>query len=159
MATANLHPRLRRKLALVIGNNAYSDPVNRLMDSVSNAEELSKLLETIGFDVIKRVNAESKDMLDGFKELRKKLKRDDMIFVYFSGHIYPINSSNYLIPVNDSQLASDPDVEDFALNIGRNVTRLIEDGSPYAAIFVLDFCGPYSLKRPRTSICEREEAI
>ena len=151
MATANDQLQSGRKLALVIGNDTYTQPANRLKTSVANADQLSERLAKIGFEVAKHTDVRTEEFSNAFKTLRNSVENDDMILFYFSGHAYQVNNHNYLIPTDDHHLAHSLDVETSAISIDSHIKRLLKEKRPSAAVFVLDCSKPYVLHRPHKS--------
>lgn len=154
MATAISDSQIRRKLALIIGNSAYSRSSNRLNDSLKNTDRLGRQLENIDFKVTKLHNGNSDDLLNAFTALRKKIRDGDIILLYYTGHACQIDNRNYLIPTDDAQIDSYRDVENFGLNIGANLNRFWEKNQPYAIFIVLDCNRTYSFKETQVSGCK-----
>ena len=154
MATSNPDSHTRRKLALVIGNGTYSEPSNKLKDSLNNADLLSKQLRDIDFEVTKLTDTDSEDLLNAFTALRKKVRNDDLILFYFSGHAYQVNGNNYLIPRDGAEMDTLRDVENFGLNIDANLKRLLEKARPFAVVVILDCNRSYLLRGARGAGCK-----
>jgi len=77
--------------AIVIGNNAYSDPKQvwrPLKTAINDAEAVAKLLkENYGFsdvDLIK--NGTRRRILSALNDLRARVKKEDSVLVYYAGH-------------------------------------------------------------------------
>jgi uncharacterized caspase-like protein len=153
MATSNKNPTPRRKLALIIGNNNYSRPSNRLNQSINNANDLNDLLKSINFNVTMYTDGNAEMMLK-ITNFAKTIKDGDLVLFYFSGHGYQVKDKNYLIPVDDAEIESDKDVEDIAINVERTFERLVERNPSYVTIFILDCCRPYLLKNARAPNCK-----
>jgi uncharacterized caspase-like protein len=153
MAASNKNSSLRRKLALIIGNDNYNQSCNRLKHSINNANDLSDLLNRIGFHVTIVCNVSKREMTMSIIDFANVISNDDLIFFYFSGHGYH-NGENYLLPVDDVNIKTDSDFDDFAVNFELILTRLIQKNLPYVTIFILDCCRPYSLESPSTSNCK-----
>jgi uncharacterized caspase-like protein len=154
MATSNRNPTSRRKLALIIGNDDYSQPCNKLDQCTNNISDLNDLLETINFDVSPYCNLTRRQMKSRVTEFSKKINNGDLIFFYFSGHGYQCDNKNYLIPVDDEGIEIDKDAEDFATNFKRILEELVIKDRTYVAIFILDCWKPYLLKDARASDCK-----
>jgi uncharacterized caspase-like protein len=154
MATATTDLQSRRKIALIIGNSEYTDPSNKRTVSVTNAVKLAKKLKSLGFNVTKHENVKSDMFFDVFSTFRKTVKNDDMILIYFSGHTYQVNDNTYLLPIDDADIDSDVDVENFSLNIRSNLNRLLQQAKPYATFVILDYYHTYRLKRTSRATCK-----
>ena len=144
MAASNPTSSFQRKLALIIGNNNYCLPSNRLKTAENNARDLSDSLRKIDFDVTTACNLSKRQMVDRVIDFAKTIRNNDLIFFYFCGHGYQANGDNYLIPIDDSYIKNNDDLEDFAVNFQLVLTRLSKMHSS-AAIFVVDYYPPYTL--------------
>jgi len=140
----------RRKLALTIGNGNYTQRVNKLDQSVKNANDLANSLKTINFEVTRENNI-PKEIMKRIQEFTDKIMDGDLILVYFSGHSYQVKNNNYLIPTDDARIDTDDDVETFGSNAERIVDRLIREKPSCVAILILDCYRPYVLKSASTS--------
>jgi len=96
-----------QRIALVIGNADYLDGSN-LKNPVNDAEDLSKVLRHLGFEVILKTNLSQQKMETVVSEFGQKLSRDkDTVgLFYFSGHGVQHNGKNYLIPIGGMALNS-----------------------------------------------------
>ncbi|CAF3427295.1 unnamed protein product [Rotaria socialis] len=150
MKTDQKNSSPRRKLALIIGNDNYNVLHNKLNHSINNARDLSDVLKKIDFDVTMHIDVDS-EMMVTIKSFSKTINDGDIILFYFSGHGYEVSGKNYLIPVDDTRIKTDIDVEDIGISVQSIVERLIERNSSYVTIFIFDCCPPYWLKPPRTS--------
>lgn len=135
-----------RKLALIIGNDNYSRPENRLSQSMKNVNGLSDLLKTINFQVKISVNSNKHQMETDIHDFSEMINNGDLILFYFSGHGYQVNGKNYLIPVDDNRIKTNRDVEDFAISVESLLTHLIKRNPSYATILILDCCRLYLLR-------------
>lgn len=133
----------RRKLALIICNDHYSEPNNTLRHSLANGRKLRDELTTIGFIVTLHENIEN-DMMLEIKTFAKNAMKNDLVLFYYSGLSCQIDNKNYLINVQERELETNT-VEDYSANVERILERLVErngdDTSPlYVTLFILD-CG------------------
>ena len=146
----------QRKLALIIGNDSYSQPSNKLDQSVKNAKELGRLLETIEFQVrIKdNVKSESSKTIKPFVD-EFNIKADDLVLFYFLGHACQHDGTNWLIPTDDSRIGDINDVELFGSRVSRIFNELSgPNDSPCTVIGILDCCRPYNFTKGTTSVSE-----
>ena len=75
----------RRRMALVIGNQAYA--VAPLENPVKDAEAVARLLESkLGFQVALRRNLTRKELNREVQTFAQGLRPDDEVFVYYAGH-------------------------------------------------------------------------
>jgi uncharacterized caspase-like protein len=138
------------KLAMVIGNDDYNERHNKLTHSIYNANDLSDSLNKIGFDVTLHTDPEIQ-MMKLIRNFAKTINDGDLILFYFSGHGYQLNGKNYLIPVYDTIIQNETDVEEFAIDIEQILTLLAERNPSYVTIIILDCCRSYKLKDASTS--------
>ncbi len=155
MATSNQNLFNRRKLALIIGNDNYHRKENKLRNSVKSTEELSALLNEINFDVTMCKNISQEDeMMEIIKKFKSKIKLDDLVFFYFSGHGYQTDNKNYLIPTHDERIDGDENVAVFGIDTERILERLQENKLQCVTILILDCCRPYVLNNKSTPNCK-----
>jgi uncharacterized caspase-like protein len=127
----------QRRVALVIGNGAYSG-VTPLPNPTRDAAALENLLLASGFDVVRRLeNARLIEMRRALRDFSAEVAGAEIAMVYFAGHGIEVNGSNYLIPI-DAILERDIDVEDEALPLER-VSQILEPAKRLRLV-VLDAC-------------------
>lgn len=86
-------------MALVIGNNAYEN-VPQLQKAVNDAEAISQELAKLGFDVVSAENVGHRAISRALVELENKIESGDTALIYFAGHGFAVEGSNYLLPVD-----------------------------------------------------------
>lgn len=151
MAVSKDCSSIRRKLALVIGNDMYKKSSNRLNYAVNNANDLSALLKTMNFEVTTLTNMDKKSLTNTVIDFPKSVNDGDLVLLYYSGHACQAENKNYFIPIDDSRIEKDSDIEDFSVNIERAIARLVERNPSYLTIIILDCDKPYSLKKESVS--------
>lgn len=131
-----------RRTALVIGNSDYSS--SPLKNPVNDAEDLAKLLNAHGFEVLLRRNVTEKQMKHAVLEFGEKLKRGGVGLFYYAGHGMQVKGRNYLIPVGSS-VASESDVEFEAMDAARVLGKM-EEAENSINLVILDACrnNPFS---------------
>ena len=89
-----------RRLALVVGNDAYPD--SPLRNAVNDARAVAAALEDVGFTVTKVENASRARMTGVIGDFAADLSGDDVALFYFAGHGVQVGDSpeNYLIPTD-----------------------------------------------------------
>src|SRR5579862_7886551 len=88
-----------RRLALIIGNNAYPD--RALVNAVNDAQAIKASLDSLGFnDVRMKLNATLQQIEESVEDFVAAVKPGDVALFYYSGHGIQINEQNYLIPVD-----------------------------------------------------------
>src|SRR5713226_6502017 len=71
-----------QRVALVIGNSAYKD--SPLANPVNDATDIAKVLQQVGFKVILRRNAGTRDMRQAIREFGAELRRAEVGLFYFA---------------------------------------------------------------------------
>jgi hypothetical protein len=131
----------QRRVALVIGNNAYPD--KPLHNAINDATAVSDVLKRIGFDVETRLNATLLDTDRAIEQFVDRIRPGDVALFYFSGHGVQINEQNYLIPIDfQAKTAADARHASYAL---QHVQENIEEAGAELQILILDACrdNPY----------------
>ena len=89
-----------RRVALVIGNNAYA--VAPLVNPVNDAKAMAVALERSGFSVILKTDARQHELLAALREFGNRLKEGGpgtAGLFYFAGHGMQIKGRNFLVPI------------------------------------------------------------
>lgn len=107
------------RVALVIGNSGYA--MGRLPNSTADAELMAKTLSSVGFDVIKLLDADAPRMRQAFVEFGRRLSakdagKDPVGLFYYAGHAVQVQGQNYLIPLG-ADIRSEQEVPLQALNL------------------------------------------
>jgi hypothetical protein len=90
---------LEKRVALVIGNNAYKDAP--LTNPVNDAKAMAEALQRAGFTVMLRTDISHREFLVSLREFGDTLRRagnQGVGLFYFAGHGMQIKGRNYLIP-------------------------------------------------------------
>lgn len=131
-----------KRLALVIGNAEYGSK-NPLKNPVNDANLMEGTLQSLGFKVIKKLNANLADMKAVIREFSQQMKNYNVALFYYAGHGIQVSENNYLIPT-DAKLENKEDCkwEAFAIN------DILEEFTKYPEninIVILDACrsNPY----------------
>lgn len=94
-------PLVRKRVALVIGNQDYMDTANYppLMAATKDARMMEEKLRSIGFDSVHKVeNIYHADMVSILRQLQQEVEHGSIVVIYFAGH----GEVNYLM-ATDSQ--------------------------------------------------------
>ena len=141
-----------KRIALVIGNNAYEN-VPQLQKAVNDADAISKELAKLGFEVVTAQDVGRRAMSRALVELEGKVGAGDTALVYFAGHGFAVDGTNYLLPVDVP--AANPGEEglfkDASFAASGLSDRLQEKGAG-TVILILDACrdNPFALKGKRS---------
>ena len=135
----------QKRLALLIGNQKYAEPVGPLKNPHNDIARVEESLKQIGFEVLPLVkDATRKQLQVAVSRFAAKLRsegKDTVGFFYFSGHgaARPEDRSNFLIPV-DVEDTANPDFWFDAVSLEALLSDL-EKGAPHAVHFVIfDAC-------------------
>jgi uncharacterized caspase-like protein len=141
-----------KRLALVIANNAYEN-VPKLMKAVNDADAVASELSKLGFEVVKAEDVGRRAMSRALVELEGKIGPGDTALIYFAGHGFAIDGTNYLLPV-DVPVAGPGEeglVRDASFAANGLSDRLQEKGAS-TVILILDACrdNPFALAGKRS---------
>ncbi|MDD4962604.1 MAG: caspase family protein [Gallionella sp.] len=104
--TSSFLPEIERKIAVVIGNNAYQDPdIPSLNGAVRDADAISKILkEKMGYDVRLIHNGTRADIVRTLNQVADETGSKDSVVVYYAGHGYQMEDTGmgYWIPSDGS---------------------------------------------------------
>lgn len=135
-----------RRVALVIGNDAYSrlSEKDQLRNSINDAKSVGRALESLGFKAIVKFNLRRGELIDALSDFAGRIERDDIAFFFYAGHGVALNGANYILPsdIDPPGGAGRVDEErliDTALAESRVVERLRGAGARVAVV-VLDAC-------------------
>ncbi|MET4070759.1 hypothetical protein ABID58_005568 [Bradyrhizobium sp. S3.2.6] len=137
-----------RRVALVIGNGAYSN-VPALLNPPNDASDIAAALKRLGFTVSLAANAGFDEMRRGLIALGRDAAGADMAAVYFAGHGMEINGENWLIPV-DAELKRDTDAANEAINLQSVMLQVSNTTS--LGLVILDACrnNPFAARMNRS---------
>jgi uncharacterized caspase-like protein len=125
-----------RRMALVIGNSAYK--FSPLKNPVNDARAMGATLQSLGFEVALKENANLQSMIDSIREFSLKAKDSQVRLFYYAGHGVQVKGKNYLIPV-DVEIAAEDEVASKSADVNELLERL---GQIRAGlnIMILDAC-------------------
>jgi Caspase domain/PAN domain len=89
-----------KRVALVIGNQDYTD-LPDLTKALNDARSMRETLENdLGFSVIYGENLTRNEMTLKISDLENSIAKDDVVFVFYSGHGVAYGGENYMLPVD-----------------------------------------------------------
>jgi uncharacterized caspase-like protein len=137
-----------KRVALVVGNSEYG-PQARLANPRNDARDMAEALESLGFEVILRVDANRQRFLEALAEFARAVTDADVGLLFYAGHGIQMNGSNYLIPI-DAQVRDEVSVR-FELVALEEVQRALAR-STGARILILDACrnNPFTAQLSRS---------
>jgi len=134
--TALAQESTRARVALVIGNGAYSGAP--LRNAVNDARSISDSLSRLGFHVITAENAGRDAMQKSILDFAAMLKDDSTGLFYYAGHGVQSRGQNYLLPV-DAEVASERALKFEAVNVQAVLEEMTFAGNR-VNIVILDAC-------------------
>jgi hypothetical protein len=149
------------RLALLIGNQTYSEKVGPLKNPHNDVALVGAALERIGFKVTSIKDAGYRAIDTALKRHIQQVRRagkDTISFVYYSGHgaADPDTQVNYLIPI-DVTNADDSEVWTNSLDLKEIVSRLREQAPDAVHYVIFDACREeLRLTRDGTKALERK---
>ncbi len=137
-----------RRVALVIGNNAYKN-VSPLENPGNDANDVAVTFERLGFEVLKVKDGTFDGMRRGLLDFARRARGSEIAIVFFAGHGMEVGGENYLIPI-DAELKADVDVDHEAIAL-KTITPLVENASRLGLV-ILDACrnNPFASRMART---------
>lgn len=141
--------RAERRVAFVVGNSAYQH-ADYLPNPIKDAQAMAEKFKQAGFEVVSaQYDTENLQFKRAIRRFEDIATGADIAVVYYAGHGIEVNGVNYLIPV-DAKLASDRDIEDETIALGRLVVTV--EGAKRLRLVILDACrdNPFiKMKRER----------
>lgn len=128
------------RLALVIGNGAYTD-VAPLKNPVNDAELMAESLRSVGFDVTLITEAAQDELIRAISDFGRNLREageDATGLFYYAGHGVQSFGTNYLLPV-DIQLRNAADLSLVGVP-AEAVLRQMFSARNQTNIVILDAC-------------------
>jgi uncharacterized caspase-like protein len=132
--------RSQKRIALLIGNNAYTY-VPRLATAVGDARAVGATLKGLGFAVTVAENQSRQDMSRTLLGFDKAINPGDTAFFFFAGHGFEIHGQNYLLPTDVPSVKENEEelLRDASLPVERIIDRLQARGAR-VVLLVLDAC-------------------
>jgi filamentous hemagglutinin family protein len=143
---------IKRKLALVIGNNDYRSPLPYLEGAGRDARAVGGLLQRQGYQVDQLINADRSGTIAALNRLIRTSEPDDSVLVFYAGHgyIHPGSSVGYWIPTG----ATIDDPRGWLSNI--DIARFLANMPARQLLLVSDSC--FSGALTREGIAEEQRA-
>ena len=98
-------PVIRKRVALLFGNNAYTDPVPLLETPVADVGSIAEILRVrYGYEVSVVRNATKASTARALNQLAANVRADDSVLVFYAGHGYLLQDTKmgYWLPVDAS---------------------------------------------------------
>ena len=136
----------------MIGNDTY-ESVPKLQKARNDAREMARVLTELGFDVISAVDVGRRAMSRALVEFERKIGPGDTALLFFAGHGFAIQGTNYLLPVDVPEAGPGEEglVRDASFAANGLADRMREKGAA-TAVLILDACrdNPFAVKGKRS---------
>jgi uncharacterized caspase-like protein len=129
------HSAHAARLALVIGNDAYSH-VDKLQNARNDARLMAQTLREAKFEVTTLENQDSKNLFRAIEAFGKRVQSGDEVVFFFAGHGVQINNDAVLLPI-DIKAESDKQVLREGLQLS-DVQEALKDAK--VSLLVIDAC-------------------
>ena len=133
-------PPTDQRIALVIGNSNYQT-APRLANPGNDAQSMSQLLNSAGFEVTQATDLTRSDMVRVVQDFSAKVAErgpGTVAMIYYAGHGVQVAGENYLLPV-DAKISSPSDLDDNSLRLV-DLMGTLESIQSRMRIVVLDAC-------------------
>ena len=125
-----------RKLALVVGNEAY-EALPGLTTPAADAQAMSKALRDLGFEVTLLTDVGPEVFQAVLGSFAEQSKSAETVLFYYSGHAFQKDGVNHLVPVN-ARLSDGADLEAGTWRLD-DIAAKLKSGSGQLLLF-LDAC-------------------
>jgi tetratricopeptide (TPR) repeat protein len=127
------------KIALVIGNGAYRQPLPTLDNPVNDAREMAKTLRELGYDVVDGTDLDRAAMVNAIVAFESKALSAKLAVLFYSGHGVELGSHNYLMPI-DAGMPTQATAPFKLVNVDDILSGLEDEAGARANIIFLDAC-------------------
>ena len=96
---------VRRRLAILIGNNEYQNPIPELETPIADISSMAEILrERFGFEVLLLKNAGKAQIIEALNQIAREATAEDSVFLFYAGHGYLMDDiqMGFWIPVDAS---------------------------------------------------------
>ncbi|MBF0119213.1 MAG: caspase family protein [Desulfobacterales bacterium] len=126
-----------RRIALVIGNANYKY-TSPLKNPINDASDMAKVLKSLNFQVILKLDVKLDDMANSIYEFGEKLRGGGVALFYYSGHGMQVKGENYLIPI-DSNLQREDEIKRKTIN-ANDILEKMDEAKTHLNLVFLDAC-------------------
>jgi hypothetical protein len=137
LITAALPARAAERVALVIGNGAYT-ATTRLANPPNDAADMAAALTNLGFEVVAVVDGDLAAMTAAIRRFGKLSAGADVALFYYAGHGIQVGETNYMLPVG-AALVEEQDLAFEAIEVGLPL-HLMDRSGARVKLVVLDAC-------------------
>lgn len=138
LAATNSHAQQAgERVALVVGNSAYTGALSNLKNPTNDATDLSEKLKSVGFKVILATDLNRVEFQSTLLEFARAIETADTSLFFYAGHGVQINDENHLIPIG-AQVSRETNFSDETITINRIVGLMNQFTE--TSIVLLDAC-------------------
>ena len=133
-------PPADQRVALVIGNSNYQS-APKLANPGNDAQSMSQLLNSAGFEVTRATDLTRTDMIRVVQDFTAKVAErgpGTVAMIYYAGHGVQVEGENYLLPV-DAKISSSYDLDGNSLRLV-DLMGTLDAITSRMRIVVLDAC-------------------
>lgn len=161
-------PGIQRKVAVVIGNNAYQDAnIPSLNGAVNDADALGSMLkEKMGYEVQLVHNASRADIVRALNKVADETGSKDSVVVYYAGHGYQLDDTRegYWIPSDASTSSPDKwisttDINHMLANIPARQVMMVSDSCFSGALVGDKSAGAVTSADPKVLLDKRSVIV
>ena len=103
-----------KRIALIIGNSKYNEPLGVLKDPASDALDIAEELKKLNFSTVVKVDLTSAEIKKTIRAFHAQLKESNSSntigLFYYAGHGLQVDGTNYIVPI-DAAIKVPKDVE------------------------------------------------
>jgi hypothetical protein len=143
-----------RRVALVIGNSAYSAKGRPLKNPANDARLMSQVLSDLKFEVITKLDAKQAEMDEAIRQFSTRLGPGAVGVFFYAGHGVQIEGLNYILPVDyDERGLDEVNLKRSSVRVDDDVVRPMEKSGARLTLVILDACrdNPYQAGRGRSA--------
>lgn len=135
-ALAPVSASAERRVALVVGNSAYSHATT-LRNPGNDATDIAAELKKLGFEVLLGVDLDQQNFARTIEQFARSLDEADVGLFFYAGHGLQMNDKNYLVSTN-AKLENEFMLSSETIELD-SIVRLMESKAPINIVF-LDAC-------------------
>src|SRR3984893_4363874 len=134
---ADSAPQSERRVALVIGNAGHKAAGISLPNPRNDAQDISAVLATLGFEVVTAIDTSKRDMDFALQRFARLATDADSALFFYAGHAMQFQGRNFLMPT-DAELEDEISVR--YQTVGLEEVRAALDRANGVKIMILDAC-------------------
>ena len=127
-----------KRIAILIGNDNYDNPDQRLKCAVNDATALEQKLKEVQFDTSLFTDIGRYDLASEITDFSRKLDSYDVGLFFFAGHGFQVKGENY-IACKDTQFEDDISISHTAYKL-QEIIEDFDNSSLKIKILIVDAC-------------------